>query len=459
VSDLVERVSHFIDRYSLIHPRDKVLVAFSGGPDSVTLAEVLRRIQKERDFTLVLLHLNHGLRGEEALRDERFCVRWALERQLPIVVVRRGILKLWEQEKGSLEEIARRVRYEVIEQVAAETGSNVVALGHNLGDQAETLFMNILRGCGLDGLKGMKPAAGKYIRPLLFVERREILEFLNEKKIPFIEDSSNFRLTFFRNRVRHLAMPFLEEIFNPGFQKALFRLAENVQRITEERESEISLPVERRGNLVALPLSVLLNLPPDLLFDAVRFFIKEVRGNLLEISQEHLKALVRLIKRGRGKMDLPGRFEVFIKEGKIFGSPAALPLLSYPDWERFLEVPGTYFFEDLGLHVESKLLNAEKCEGVMREKPGRWSTILDFDTLRLPLKVRNFRSGDRIIYRGKEIKVKELFQKMGIVWEWRRSLPFFCDAEKIIWIPGIALDERVKVKENSKRMLFILCKV
>lgn len=459
MSNLVERVSRFIDLYSLINPGDRVLVAFSGGPDSVALAETLRRIQKQKGFELLLLHLNHGLRGEEALRDEHFCVNWALERRLPIVVVRRRILRLWEREKGSLEEVARRVRYEVIERVSAETGSNVVALGHNLGDQAETLLMNIIRGCGLDGLKGMQPASGRYIRPLLFVERKEILEFLNEEGIPFIEDSSNFRLTFFRNRVRHLVMPFLEEVFNPDFQKALFRLAENVQRIAEERESKISLPIERRGDLVALPLSALLDLPPALLFDAVRFFIKEVRGDLQEISQEHLKALVRLIKRGRGKMSLPGKFEIFIKEGKIFGSPISLPLLSYPDWERSLEVPGKTFFEDLGLHIESKLVDKGNLDSEIQEKPGCWSAVLDFDSLRFPVCVRNFRSGDRMVYRGKETKVKELFQKMGVVWEWRRSLPFFCDAEKIAWIPGIALDERVKVKENSKRVLFILCKV
>jgi len=446
VHSLISKVKKVIVEYSLISPGDKVLVAFSGGPDSTALSQILFSLREIIGFEMALFHLNHGLRGEEAKRDEEFCISWARDKGIPIFVKRQDVKSRKATEGLSLEEAARQVRYQVMREVAQTWGADKIVLGHTMNDQGETILLNILRGTGLQGLQGMKFKEDIFIRPLLGIKREEILKFLKEEDISFVEDSSNRDVSFLRNRLRNL-IPLLEKEFNPQLIEALFRLSLNVQR-EEYSEPEVTIPIERKGMLTRAPLSYFKGISSLELLKVVRFFIKEARGNLWDISRGQFEEVAHLLEKGRGEVQLPGKFKVFIRDGYLWASPDLFFLADVPHWLFPLQLPGENFFPDLGIAIRGNWKGEEK-------KRMLHSIDWDFEKCYPPFVVRNFQDGDRIWQKGKEIKVKELFPRKGIVREWRKLIPFICDKEKILWIPGLALDERIRVRENSKQILAV----
>lgn len=443
---LVSKVRKFIVKYSLISPGDKVLVAFSGGPDSTALSQILLYLREIIGFEMALFHLNHGLRGEEARRDENFCISWAKDKGVPIFVERQDVMSEKTAQRLSLEEAARVVRYQMMREVAQVWGASKIALGHTMDDQGETVLLNVFRGTGLQGLQGMKFKNDIFIRPLLAVRREEILEFLEEEGIPFVEDSSNRDVSFLRNRLRNL-IPVLEKEFNPQLIPALFRLSLNVQK-EEASEPEVTVPIEKKGALSRTPLSYFKDVSSPELLKLVRSFIKEARGNLWDISRGQIEEVANLLKKGKGETSLPGEFKVFIRDGYLWASPGSFFLADVPMWSFPLQLPGENFFPDLGIAIRGNW------KGEERKKTLQFVNW-DFEKCCPPFQVRNFRNGDRIWQGGKEIKVKELFSRQGIVRGWRKLIPFICDREKILWIPGLALDERIRVRENSKQILVV----
>lgn len=442
------KVLRFIKEHSLFAPQSTVLVAFSGGPDSTALAATLYRLRSFLGIELVLFHLNHGLRGEESDRDEAFCTRWAQEHNLPIIVERRDVASFQVSSGLSLEEAARTVRYQLFQEYATRCGASSVALGHTLDDQAETVLMNIIRGTGLPGLCGMKAKDGLYVRPLLGVWRLEVQEFLKEEGIPFVEDSSNFDPTFLRNRIRHRVLPLLRDM-NPRVAEALVRLSLNAQEFLES-EGDVVLPLTKEGGITGVALDDLLLLSPEKRPWAVRKFLREARGTLWDVTRNQIMDVLRLAERRRGEVMLPGKARVFVREGYLWASPSPLPLVDMPSWSFSLDFPGRHVFSDLGLTLEALFEPCSSDRGVY------WQEALDFEKCVPPFVLRNFREGDRILWKGKVRKLKELFGEWEIPREWRRALPILCDVEKVLWIPGLALDERVRVQENSKRILYVI---
>jgi tRNA(Ile)-lysidine synthase len=447
VSHLERKVWDCVRSYSLIAPGDRVLVAFSGGPDSVALTEILLHLRQQIPFEIALFHLNHGLRGFEAERDEQFCLTFARDRGLPIFVERSDVGALRLKEGLSLEEAARKVRYALIREIAQKWGASKVALGHTLDDQAETVLMNFIRGTGLRGLSGMRMRSDIFIRPLLTSSRREVLEFLQARGIAFVEDSSNRDPSFFRNRIRLLLMPLLEEL-NPRFKEALLRLSWNVQEEIGLGEAKPDFPWEGEKGVTRVSLDFLLSFSEEKRLFVLRYFIERARGNLWDVTREHLKAIAHIVAKKKGVTILPGKLRVWIEEGYLYASPLFLPLLKTPPWEFPITLPGQNILSEVGLSVEGNLERALKVQN-------GWSVTLDFDKSTPPFLVRNFREGDRICKDGKMKKVKEIFEGCGLCREWRTRIPFLCDQEKILWIPGIALDERVVVQENSRRILSV----
>lgn len=441
------KVLKFIEEYSLLAPRSTVLVAFSGGPDSTALAETLYRLRPLLNVELILFHLNHGLRGEESERDAAFCLRWAQEHNLPIIVERSDVTSFHKSSGLSLEEAARTVRYNLLQECAKRYGASSVALGHTLDDQAETVLMNIIRGTGLSGLCGMKVKDDLYVRPLLGVWRSEVQKFLEEEGISFVEDSSNFDPAFLRNRIRHKILPLLQEV-NPRVLEALIRLSLNVQEVMQSEEG-IELSLTKENGTTGVSLDDLILLPPEKRSWAIRKFLKEARGTLWDVTRSQVKDVLRLVEQRKGEVTLPGKVRVFVREGYLWAFSSPLPLVDMPHWSFSLDLPGTYAFSDLGIALEARF---EPPSCGHREC---WQTTLDFEKCSPPFVLRNFREGDRMVWKGDNRKLKEFFEEWGIPREWRRALPILCDANKILWVPGLALDERVRVQENSKRVLHI----
>lgn len=221
-----ENILNTIKKYNMINVGDKVVVAVSGGPDSMALLNTLLNLKNEREFEIVVAHVNHMIRAvanDETEYVEQFCKKHNIACHIKYV----DVIKKADAEKISTEEAGRNARYDFFEEVLKNEGANKIAIAHNANDNAETVLMNIIRGTGVSGLKGIEPVRNnKYIRPLIETGRRDIELYCEEKKLHPKFDESNKENLYTRNKVRNLLIPYIEQNFNPSFIEAVNRLSD-----------------------------------------------------------------------------------------------------------------------------------------------------------------------------------------------------------------------------------------
>ena len=244
---LKEEVLKTIKTYNLIEKNDKVVIGVSGGPDSICLLHLLYSIKKELEFEIVVAHINHQIRevaDSETEYVKDFCKNLGIE----CFVKKENITELAKEQKKGTEEVGRQVRYDFFEDVAQKTNSNKIATAHNSNDRAETVILNILRGSGISGLKGIEAMRdNKYIRPLIFTKREKIEEYCQENNLNPKIDESNMENIYNRNKVRNIIIPYIEKEFNKNIIQTINRLSdvateenEFLQKLTEEQYNTIS---------------------------------------------------------------------------------------------------------------------------------------------------------------------------------------------------------------------------
>ncbi|HEY0875073.1 MAG TPA: tRNA lysidine(34) synthetase TilS [Vicinamibacterales bacterium] len=235
---MLEAVRRTIRRYALLPPGGRVVVALSGGPDSVALLHVLRELETAGALTVVgVAHFNHRLRGEAADLDERFCRELAASMGIPIAVGSADVRGIARAQKRSIEDAGRRLRYQFFEEVVDRFGADAVAVGHSRDDQAETFLLRLLRGAGTRGLGAIRPKNGRVIRPLIDISRAELRQYAADRGLTFREDETNADLSVPRNRIRHELLPYLERHFSPNIVGILAREAD-LARDDDERLQE-----------------------------------------------------------------------------------------------------------------------------------------------------------------------------------------------------------------------------
>ncbi|MBU0566900.1 tRNA lysidine(34) synthetase TilS, partial [bacterium] len=291
---------------------DKVVVALSGGPDSVALLHILRSLSNEYNLTLYAAHLNHLLRGREAEEDVSFVRELAKELKVEIRTEEADVKKEAKEKGLSLQVAARRVRYDFLKRIAGEVGASKVALGHQLDDQAETILMRLIRGTGAEGFSGIPPLRKlddkiTIIRPLIDISSQQIREYLKEGMIGFRTDSSNLCEDYLRNKVRLRLLPLVYQL-NPGFRERLLRTAklwqaddEYLLGVAEEKLSKAILKDEEE---IVLDLKGLKGLRDPILSRILRMAAKQ---DLDKLTSSHIQAILKLIREGpsQGKVDLP----------------------------------------------------------------------------------------------------------------------------------------------------------
>ncbi|MFA4880752.1 MAG: tRNA lysidine(34) synthetase TilS [Candidatus Doudnabacteria bacterium] len=307
---MLEKVNQIIKQNCLIKEGDTVIVALSGGPDSVCLTHILWQLQKKLGFKIILAHLNHNLRGKESDSDSRFVQRLAKKLNLPL-----ENKKLRKKPKN--EATAREARYAFLERVRKKHEGRGIAAAHTADDQVETILLNFLRGAGLAGLSGMQPKNNFLIRPLLECGRGEILGYLKKNHLTYRNDSSNFDLKYTRNKIRHKLLPLLEKEYNPQIRKNLLKLGE-VSHAAEEYISEEAKNFIRR-NPHPLPLKSWQTLPPILKTETLKQMIGSISGEVKDIYAVHLKEMVKMLEspRGNKKKNLPHGLQILKKDGRI----------------------------------------------------------------------------------------------------------------------------------------------
>ena len=325
-----EEVLKKIKKYNLIESGDKLVLGVSGGPDSISMLNVLREIAEDETidlkFQIVVSHINHNIR-KEAKEDEEFVKKYCDENNIKFFSKSIDVEKIANNSKIGIEEAGRKVRYEFFDEVLKETNSNKIAIAHNKNDKVETMIMNVLRGSGLLGLKGIEPKRGKYIRPLIEIEREKIEEYCEEKNLNPRIDKTNFDNTYSRNKVRNEVIPYIKQEFNPNIIKTLDRLSELVKEEDTYVEKQVEkayqeIFIEGNNEEIILNLKKFNNYEKVIKSRIVLYTITRLFGSSKGIEKIHIDDILKLCKNNIGNKFLtPNKnLKVLVKNHKIYFS-------------------------------------------------------------------------------------------------------------------------------------------
>jgi tRNA(Ile)-lysidine synthase len=456
------KITETITKYRMLSRGDGVLVAVSGGPDSVALLRVLWMLRNDFDLRLEVAHLEHGIRGEEAKEDARFVAEMADRLALPFHLREVEIPRLKaERGKGNLEAIGREERYRFFAEVAGERGLRKIATGHTRDDQAETVLMRLLRGSGRKGLGAMAPVSpaensAALIRPLIETSRKEIEVYVAAEALPHRTDLTNLAPALLRNWVRLDLLPQLREKIDRNLDRRLARMAD-VLREEEQFFDNLTRSVfpkvkDKQGNLLRLPL---LKQPKAMQRRLIRLWLEQALGNLRGVDFDHVEAVLALIADGpsNGRVAIPQGREVARSYDTLRVERKGRLRRASCCYSYALPLGGEIAVPEAGVKIEAtrgSFFSAPRSEDSL-------AAVFDLKSLRETLTVRNFRAGDRfqpLGMRGHK-KVKDLFIEKKVPLQARATLPLLVAGDEILWIPGCGRSETAKIGPATKEVLRI----
>ncbi len=454
----IQQVANTINKYNLFRQGERIVIAVSGGADSVALLYVLLGMQSEWGFKLHVAHLNHMFRAEEAFQDAEFVRQLAQKHKLSYSIEEFDVPAFKRRHKLSPQAAARRIRYEFLDKVAEKIKAGKIALGHNADDQAETMLMRILQGTGQEGLAGIPPQRGKYIRPLIETSRRQIEEFLKQATVPFRQDASNLSPKYLRNKLRLGLLPQLEQEYNPNLRNSLNQLAQILRAEAEwqNRHIEQLLPqiATSASQAVVLKLEAFRKQPLAVKRRILRWGIAQLKGDLDEINFSHIEQLLKLINAERGHKVLHLPQQIVAQKDyqtlslKRQAATGTAPVYDYP-----LSIPGITAIPDLDMEIEAGIMERAK----LSDYPAGNEAALDLDKLKQPLSIRNRRAGDRFFPQGAKgaKKLKSFFIDHKIHLDQRDRIPLLVSRAEIVWVAGYRINERYKIRDDTKQVLWL----
>ena len=466
---LEKRVLYLIRCQGLLSKGDRVVVAVSGGADSVSLLYILHKYKEEIGINLHIAHLDHGLRYEESDVDARFVRNLADKLNLPSTIEKRDVQGYRKEYRLTLEEAAREVRYQFLSEVAENIGAVSVAVAHTKSDHVETVLLHLLRGSGLSGLVGLKEAVTlrykriehlKIIRPLICLTRAEVETYCFELGIDYRTDATNESLTPTRNRIRLKLLPEIRRDFNPRIDEGLDRLsrlaADDLDFVVTEAERAKNKITRLEAEVLVIEKAMFLELHPALRRAVMRQVLTQALGSPKDIEAVHIERMLDLAKGNAGQaIDLPDGlvFSAGYKElllGRDLSKVTPLPPL---DGEYRLNIPGVTELSDW--RVTAEIIEAVGSVPVEQQETDTMVELMAYDKTGDELSVRARRLGDRFRPLGmsEEKKLKDFFIDAKVPQLWRSRVPIVVNPRHIVWITGYRLDDRVKVTAATQRTL------
>ncbi len=459
-SSVTGKVLAFIREHGLIKPGDRVGLAVSGGADSVALLRLLLRTRQDLGVVLSVLHFNHKIRGTDAEQDQQFVAALAAQYSLDFHTSTVDVPAYAAEHKLSLEAAGREARYAFFESFFHAHSLDVVATGHTLDDQAETVLMRVLRGAGTKGLAGIFPAkhvegGGTIVRPLLCTRRADLRSYLQEIKQAWREDATNVDLQYTRNRIRHGLIPLIESRFQPNVVPALAQLAEVAREEECYWQAEVSrvlAAVARQASSSDLTVNVpaLLAFPPALQRRILRECFQRLR---IAMGFEHLERLLRLARSQSGRVcELPGGWTVSHNGQELSFASRGPKTIQPSDYQYRLAIPGEIEVREIGRVIRAFLRPvAPGSSGYNREQ---W---LDPAAIGRELVVRNWRPGDRFwpAHSKAPAKIKELLQERHVTGTERRLWPVAVAGDKLAWSRGLGASAEFHPAGGSKEVVVI----
>lgn len=516
---MMEKIRENIRKHELIQRQDKIVVGISGGADSICLAHILWRLKEELEIDLYGVHINHGIRKETAKRDAEYVRAFCQKYEIPFFCLETDIPKISRKEKLSQEEAGRKVRYEYFEQILREMHADKIAVAHHQNDQAETLLLHLSRGSGIWGLAGMRPKRGKIIRPLLFVTREEIEQYLCQNKISYKEDETNKETVYARNCVRGKILPEFEKINERSVQH-MAKTCERMQEATNFLQNIVGEEYERLvektkdGNSIfVLDLE---RADPFLQKELIKNMIEKTANAKKDIASVHILDVLSLAKKEVGKkISLPYELEAVREYKKIVvqkKTKAKLPAqekeknvkeqiddwgeLPFPPKEKEKNakeqidsskaLPFSSTEKENDAREQSDSLGESpflQKEGEYDLKEGRqslknlgfevfvekrlyfgeeiskktYTKNFDYDKIGSSVVLRHRKKGDYLVInkKGEKKSLKRLFIDEKVPRQDRDKIWLFADGSHILWIVGGRISEHYKVTDATEHILAI----
>jgi tRNA(Ile)-lysidine synthase len=458
---LLEQVKRTIDRHHLLNKGDRLIVGVSAGVDSMVLLRLLTAFRHPFDLSIIVAHVNHGLRPKESEAEAELVKK---ESERLGLTFEYGLFDVKEFKKAeglSLQDAARRIRFHFFNLLLQKHGADKIALGHNADDQVETFFLRLMRGSGLVGLKGILPIReGKVIRPLLEVWRGEIESFAQEREVPYLLDSSNLKEEYLRNRIRLTLIPLIEREYQPNLKKIVLKTSailreENdcLERGAEEAYQKI---VQEEGDVLSFQWSDYESLHPTIQRRVLRRMCEKITSSHTKVESTEGIKIDRLYKKLLSVhpsflLELPQGGSLEKRYGLvIMRKERVKPVLPF---EVELVSPGRTYIEEIGHEVVIEEISRSELIEKSYGLPHR--AFLDGQSLQFPLRIRNLRPGDRFQPLGVKgaQKLKEFFIDHKVPSFERQRIPLLLSGEMIAWVVGYRIDGRFKVSEKTNKIL------
>lgn len=453
---IFEKVLSTINKHELIQKGDKIVVGLSGGPDSVCLLHILSRLKEELDLEIYAAHLNHQIRGIEAQKDAFYISKLCEEMGITFFIKSINVPEYCEKNGVSIEEGARKLRYEMFYEIKNNTRANKIAIGHNLNDQAETILMRMMRGTGLQGLKGIEYIRdGVIIRPILNIERNDIEEYCKQNKLNPRIDKTNLESIYTRNKIRLELIPYMKDNFNSNIIESIVRMGNSLRSDNDYIESEALIKFKEVSNIksdsVEINLKPYINLHNSMKVRILRNSIKHILGDANFIDQRHIDDIIEL--EDESKIDkvinLPRGIYVYRKKNSIILTNKEIVI---EEIEFCYNIPSNGFIKvkEIGTIIETQVVSINKYKRSKSDKSCNW---FDFNKIKGGIVVRNRRSGDKIKLSGGSKKIKDLFIDIKIPKEDRCKVPVIADDQGILSVGNFRNSENYKIDEETKEVL------
>ncbi len=435
-----------IEKYHMLSPRDHVVVGVSGGADSLALLYFFAHESAKYQLRLTACHLNHLLRGEESMRDQRrveeLCAQWGV----PLRVKQLDILSLARQRGQSVEEAGREERYRFFSEVAGAEGK--IATAHTLSDSFETQLFHLVRGCGGNGLCGIPPMRGNIIRPLITSSREEIEAYCSAHEIAYVTDSTNLDTVYSRNKLRLEVIPRLCEIN----AKAAVHAAQLGYSLSEDRDYLEQQALEKHSLLCEdnrLSISGLNECHPSIMRRVLMLWLKQ---NEIDYDYQMLDRLSEMIRRDCGRINIVGDCFCICQSGRLVLSekPQRVPYFEFPLEAGDFSMPS-------GKKYRFRIEKREDFIRIQELFKNSTYKLLDYDKIIGKLIVRQKQNGDRFRIFDRHItkSIKKLFNEAKIPQEMREKIFLICDERGIIYVEGFGITDRVAPSENTEKYLVV----
>ena len=455
---MVEKVLQYMTQYHMVEPGDVVIAGVSGGADSVCLLLVLEKLAERLSISIEAVHINHGIRAE-AGEDAEFVRKLCEERQIPFHLICADVEAQAKQEKLSAEEMGRKIRYEAFRQILGGRKGRI-AVAHNSNDRAETMLFHLFRGTGLAGVCGIRPVQGDIIRPLLFLERKEIEQWLQEQQMPFCTDATNLGDDYTRNRIRHHILSYAEENIVHGATANMNRAAKQLQEADEYVMRQTLAAVERccvfteHPKAASVKLSQLQKEEPFIRKRLLFYTVCEIAGQRKDITEAHIRSIDKLLQ-GTGSKECVLPYQVHVYKQyewvKIEKCEVCTEFFREEYPELPVEIPCVLQVPFLG-DVEFRTFSYEKSQIIPQKTYTKW---FDYDKITTSLFLRPRQAGDYLTVNrqmGRK-SLQDYFVDQKIPKENRASLYILAMDHHVVWVPGLRISEFFKITEQTERVL------